>query len=261
MRVDLPEEEMRKKTVFAAVKTQSEDSVLFLPDVISSQIEKVLMYSNDLNKVHRLMVRLLRCWGNKTVDMVITNPTALTIVAAEPSGDEIERARKLLLVHTMTYSEKALAEGRLDSLLPVWRGRILVTTGRLGDKSMLRLFGVSSLPIIMPKSRLAYLYMNLAHQSECGLTNTPVEHHRSAVGTLARSRTYVWIIKGKSLAKKVVLDCMKCRREQKHLESQQMGLLREAHLTVCPAWTYVSLDFCGPVLVSGEVQKRVTMKC
>ena len=39
-----------------------------------------------------------------------------------------------------------------------------------------------------------------------------------------------------------------------------MGLLREQHLTVCPPWTSVSLDFCGPIRVSGEVQKRITMK-
>ena len=40
-----------------------------------------------------------------------------------------------------------------------------------------------------------------------------------------------------------------------------MGMLREAQLSVCPPWSYCSLDFAGPVKVSGEVQKRITMKC
>ena len=40
-----------------------------------------------------------------------------------------------------------------------------------------------------------------------------------------------------------------------------MGMLKEAQLSVCPPWTYVSLDFAGPVTVGGEVQKRITMKC
>ena len=131
----------------------------------------------------------------------------------------------------------------MASLLPVRQGKLIVTTGRLGDKSMSRLLGVSHLPILMPNTRVAYLYMNLAHQSESGLSNTTVEHHRSAVGTLDRSRTYVWVVKGKNLAKLVVSKCPKCKRERKRLETQQMGMLREAQLTVCPAWTYVSLDF------------------
>ena len=40
-----------------------------------------------------------------------------------------------------------------------------------------------------------------------------------------------------------------------------MGMLREAQLSVCPPWTYCSLDFAGPVKVGGEVQKRITLKC
>ena len=39
-----------------------------------------------------------------------------------------------------------------------------------------------------------------------------------------------------------------------------MGILREEHLTVYPPWSTVSLDFAGPVRISGEVQRRITMK-
>ena len=88
-----------------------------------------------------------------------------------------------------------------------------------------------------------------------------MEHHRAAVGTLARSRSYVWVVKGKNLAKKFVQQCPKCRRERRRLETQQMGMLKEAQLTVSPPWTYVSLDCAGPVSVGGEVQKRIRMKC
>ena len=126
----------------------------------------------------------------------------------------------------MVATASALIEGRLASLLPVRQGRLIVTTGRLGDKSMSRLLGVSHLPILMPNSRVAFLYMTLAHQGESGLSNTAVEHHRSAVGTLARSRTYVWVVKGKNLAKQVINMCPKCKIERKRLETQQMGMLR-----------------------------------
>ena len=195
------------------------------------------------------------------MEKLITISDALTMVAREPSGAEVDRAVQLLLLHAMIATAKALQEGKLASLLPAKKGLLIVTSGRLGDRNMTRLLGVECLPIIMPETRVAYLYMVLAHQSGSGLSDLVVEDHRSAAGTLARSRSYVWVVRGKNLAKSVVSSCPKCRREKKRLESQQMGMLKEAQLSVCPPWTYVSLDFAGPVTVGGEVQKRITMKC
>ena len=257
--VDIPEEEVRQKTFVAALKTKAFTD--FFEIELVSAVEKIARYSNSLKKVHRILSRVIRGWGYPDVVKKITNPEALTVIAREPSGSEVDRAQNLLLVHAMIATAKALHEGKLASLLPVKKGLLIVTTGRLGDKNMSRLLGVECLPIIMPETRVAYLYMVLAHQSESGLSDTAVEDHRSAAGTLARSRSYVWVVRGKNLAKSIVNSCPKCRRERKIMESQQMGMLQEAQLTVCPPWTYVSLDFAGPVSVGGEVQKRITMKC
>ena len=166
----------------------------------------------------------------------------------------------MLLIHAMSDTAEAFNEGRLDSLLPLRKGFLIVTTGRLGEGNMSRLFGVSHLPILMPKSRVAYLYMMLAHRGESGLSGTAVEHHRGVSGTLARSRTYVWIVRGKNLAKQIVSKCPQCIRDRKCLFKQQMGMMREAQLFVCPPWKYVTLNFACPVLVGGEVKKRIHMK-
>ena len=261
--VDIPEEEVRHKSLnsFAAVRAGVDKG-----SWIAKVVENVAYYSNSMNKVQRLLARVMRAWsyqeGETNVGRkIITNPRALTMVANEPTDNEMSRAKKFLLVHGMIDTTLALDEGRLASLLPVRQGRLIVTCGRLGEKNMTRLLGVSSLPILMPSCRIAYLYMVMAHEGESGLSNTAVEHHRDAVGTLARSRSYVWVVKGKNLAKKIVNNCTKCRRERRRLETQQMGMLKEAQLTVSPPWTYVSLDFAGPVLAGGEVQKRIRMKC
>ena len=94
-----------------------------------------------------------------------------------------------------------------------------------------------------------------AHRGEFGLV------HRSAVATLARSRTKVWIVKGRNLARKVVNDCQRCTRDRKELLIQQMADLKPESLTVSPPWTNVALDFAGPILVRGEVNKRTKLKC
>ena len=84
--------------------------------------------------------------------------------------------------------------------------------------------------------------------------------HRSVASTLAKSRSSVWIVSGKDLARRICSQCMVCRRNKKELASQQMALLREESLQVCPPWTYVSLDFAGPVSIKGEVNSRARMK-
>ena len=267
VRTELPEKEVRYRDhVFYNAVARS-NFVFADPSPVAknpfNMVESIANYSDSLKKVHNILARAMRSWrkAGRDMEMKITNPLALTMIAVEPSGDEVNTAREILLLHAMPSTIEAFNAGRLTSLLPVRNGKLIVTTGRLGEKSLERLLGVKCLPILMNDTRVAYLYMVLAHEKESGLSNLSVEHHRGVVGTLARSCTYVWIVKGRSLAKKVVSKCVVCRRERKLLESQQMGVLKEQHLTVCPPWTYVSLDFCGPVQVCGEVEKRKAMKC
>ena len=87
----------------------------------------------------------------------------------------------------MLDTAQSLTEGKLASLLPVRRDGVIVTTGRLGERNLSRLLGVSHLPILMAKSRIAFLYMTMAHEGESGLSNTAEKHHRGAVTALPRS--------------------------------------------------------------------------
>ena len=41
---------------------------------------------------------------------------------------------------------------------------------------------------------------------------------------------------------------------------QQMSNIKDEQLTVAPPWTNVALDFAGPVVVKGQVNKRATLK-
>ena len=139
--------------------------------------------------------------------MTMENPLAYNLIAPAPKNLELERAERLLLLHGMVETREALNSGKLASLLPGMDGKIIVTRGRLGEKSLERLLGVRSLPILMPQSRVAYLYMVHAHCGEFGLV------HRSIVSTLARSRKKVWVVQGRNLAKKVVKSFPRCDLE------------------------------------------------
>ena len=220
-------------------------------------IEELLHYSDKIDKVKNILARYLRglCSDlQKSEKLKIDNPAAYELIATEPSRTELQKAERMLLLHGMPHTKEALDNGKLDSLLPLYDGRIIVTRGRLNEKSLDKLLGVSSLPILMPESRVAYLYMVQAHCGEFGLV------HRSPVATLARSRRKVSIVRGRNLARKVVNNCARCKLDRKELLVQQMSEIKEESTTVAPPWRHVSLDFAGPLVVKGEVNARAKMK-
>ena len=143
----------------------------------------------------------------------------------------------------------------MDSLIPKFEGAIIVTTGRLGEKSLTTLLGKAALPVLMPSSRAAYLYVYREH---CGVNDMV---HKSAVETLARTRAFVWIVRGKQLAKTVVRNCPMCIKLRKETAMQQMAMLKPENVEICKPWTYVSLDFAGPITCKGVVNSRARRKC
>ena len=220
-------------------------------------LEEILHYSNSFQKVKRIVARYLnglQAGLSKNEKMNIENPVAYEVVSRWPRKHELESAERLMLLHGMVDTVEALNAGKLKTLLPYRDGRIIVTRGRLNGESMQKLLGVSQLPILMPESRIAFLYMVYAHCGEFG------HIHRSVLSTLARSRNYVWVVKGRQLAKRVVRQCPKCDRERKELLMQQMGEIKSEQLTVSPPWTHICLDFAGPVYIKDEVKKRTRMK-
>ena len=92
----------------------------------------MLHYSNDIQKVIRIIARYLRgleAGFRKKNVMNIDNPVAYTIIAADPTRLELERAERLLLLHRMVHTQAALDTGKLSSLLPSKDGRLIVQGG------------------------------------------------------------------------------------------------------------------------------------
>ena len=205
----------------------------------------VLEQNNSLESRKRVLALILRGWSSSKSPEDLKTP---------PTSSELLQAEKIILANSMFDTASAFHRGELSSLLPERQGALIVTRGRLGEKSLERILGVSALPILMPTSRAAQLYMWRAHTGYSGLL------HRSIAQTLASSRSSVWIVKGKNLAKKICWECMECARNRKKLSSQQMALYKEESLQCCPPWTNIALDFAGPVIIKGEVNTRARSK-
>ena len=213
-------------------------------------IIQVIHYSDSIDKVLGILSKLIHGWKLKSQGQIVTRDSLL-----DCSRDELLAAERLLLLSAMPQTASAVFEQRLVSLNPEKEGSIIVTRGRIGEKSLSRLLGVPCLPILMPDSRAAFLFMVQAHRGEFGTV------HRSIADTLARSRQKVWVVRGRNLAKKVCSNCHQCRRMNHKLASQRMSMIKEESLTVCPPFTYISLDFAGPLIIKGAVNARASMKC
>ena len=213
-------------------------------------ITRVLYYSDSIQKVLGILAKLIKGWSLRSRGLGITKE-ALEV----STPDELLAAERLLLLSSMPQTVTAVMNKKLVSLNPEKEGNIVVTRGRIGEKSLSRLLGVPHLPILMPESRAAVLYMEQAHRGELGNV------HNSIAETLARSRQKVWIVRGRDLAKKVTSGCYQCRRENKVMAEQQMSRIKEESLTICRPFTYISLDYAGPILVKGAVNARSKMKC
>ena len=166
-------------------------------------INDVLDYSNKLEKVIRIIAKLIVMWRMRAAGLT---PSSNNL--EDPVADDLKAAEKLLLLTAMPATYSAFADGKLLSLNPEKLGSLVVTRGRFGEKSLSRLLGVPYLPILMPDTRTAFLHMVRAHEGEHGST------HGSIVTTLARSREKVWIILARDLAKRVVSQCP-CAKEIK----------------------------------------------
>ena len=262
VRKDLPDDEICSKPAFlycARAWILSSDAEIStcpasksdhpVPDLWVA-VERVSHYSNNFKKVVRILAMVIKGWKMKSRKVVPTvesvdNPVAADLVAAE----------RLLLLSAMPVTASALQEGKLSGLCPEKDGPIIVTSGRIGEKSLSKLLGVPHLPILMHKSRAAYLYMVESHEGEDGAV------HCSLVETLARSRMKVWIVRARDLAKQVCSQCPLCRRRGRQLAGQQMARIKEESLTICRPFTFVSIDFAGPIKVKGAVNARAKKKC
>ena len=170
VRTDLPADEiktgghmiaacLRAEAVatIAAVKTVKPQLDSEAAEESIQRFEEILSYSNDFSSRIRVVARVKRGWNVGMVKEVNWSKQQVDMITIEPNRQELLDAEKLILKHGMIKTADAYQDGQLRSLLPFTRDGVIYTRGRLGEKSMESILGVSELPILMPSSRVAEL--------------------------------------------------------------------------------------------------------
>ena len=85
--------------------------------------------------------------------------------------------------------------------------------------------------------------------------------HLGVASTISKIRSRYWILGITKAVKAMITACAICQRIRKRLCIQQMSALPVERLKPSPAFLYTCIDYFGPFMVKGEVQKRVRGKC
>ena len=122
---------------------------------------------------------------------------------------------------------------------------VLRCTGRLKNSD---LEVEAQQPIILPKEhKLTKLMIEWCHSRV---------HHGGVRSTLGELRSRFWVPKGRQVVKKVISECVTCKREQgKPYQAPPAAALPEFRVKQAPPFSKVGVDFAGPLYVKSETGK------
>ncbi|XP_062390786.1 uncharacterized protein LOC134078694 [Sardina pilchardus] len=107
-----------------------------------------------------------------------------------------------------------------------------------------------AVPLIPCQSWLATLLASEAHE----------ENHEGVASTLLRTRKKAWIMQGRRTVKKVLNNCVTCRKQRAKMCQQVMSNLPQERTKRASPFEYTTLDLFGPFEVKDSVKRRTSKK-
>ena len=169
--------------------------------------------------------------------------------ASSLSREQLERAEEYWVIESQKNLHKEVKAQTLKRLGATLNGKVLVAGSRFESWQQCS-YNDKNPAILSAKSEFAKLYAMKIHN----------QSHSGVLAVAAKIRSKYWIVGLRRLLRSIKFHCVTCKRLDKQLESQQMGQLPEYRLKPAPAWSYISLDLFGPILIRGETNKRTQGK-
>lgn len=108
----------------------------------------------------------------------------------------------------------------------------------------------TAVPLIPFQSWLGTLLAREAHEA----------NHEGVAATLLRTRRKAWVVRGRRTAKKVINECITCKKQRARLCQQVMSDLPQERTRRANPFEYTTLDLFGPFEVRDSIKKRTKKK-
>lgn len=105
-------------------------------------------------------------------------------------------------------------------------------------------------PLIPFQSWLGTLLAREAHEA----------NHEGVAATLLRTRKKAWVVQGRRTVKKVINECITCKKQKAKLCQQVMSDLPQERTKRANPFEFTTLDLFGPFEVRDSVKKRTKKK-
>ena len=231
-KAEIPHEELNSPHVVAAITATSTTTQLFNTE----------SYKNRY-RAYEFFIRLVG------IVMKVFRYKSLRI-PRELSVDDLKTAELVALKLSMKHTLQEYQKGTLKSLRPRMNDDGIIVLGSRALEGLQKHYGPVEFPILTYSDPLAYLWMKKVHD----------ENHTGIISTVSKSRRKYWIIRARSLAKKIKNSCYRCRLVDKLLAQQLMSPLPLARLRPSPAWFVTSMDIFGPITIKDSVKQRTKKK-
>ena len=231
-KAEIPQEELNSPLVVAAVATA----------LVSTQSFDTERYKNRPH-AYEFYIRLVGIVSKMFQRKSFKIPRPLTVV-------DLEIAELCCLKLSMKLTTQDYDKGTLKSLRPQIDANGIIVLGSRAVEGLKIHFGQEVFPILTYRDPLSYLWMKKVHD----------ENHTGVTTTVAKSRRKYWIVRARSLSKKIKNNCYRCRLIDKILAQQLMSPLPLSRLRPSPAWYVTSMDLFGPIMIKDSVKQRTKKK-
>ena len=147
-------------------------------------------------------------------------------------------------------AQRHLDTNKLVKLRPINEDGIIVVGGRT-ERWMACTWNKQKFVLLPKDSKVSTLIALYEHQNG---------GHLGLAASISKVRSKYWIVGIRTMMKRIIHACNHCKEKLKALQEQVMSPLPVERIMPSPAFHAVGLDYFGPYMVKGEVQKRVRGK-
>lgn len=138
---------------------------------------------------------------------------------------------------------------KLRCLYPFLKDGLILVGGRLDNSNLIY---KRRHPIVLPGNhKVTRLIFEQRHQEQL---------HCGPQALLAEVRRKYWPLRGRVIARSVVLKCIRCQRAQPRFDAPLMAPLPKQRVQYARPFAITGIDFAGPIIIKSGIRRVVGIK-